>query len=123
MKNTRLAFSLSRMIIQLKLLLIQHISFSQCKHSIYAFNPSYTLFKYIFDPLPVCNPFIIRNNWLHSGCIFWQPADFSANSEGVIQPSAEWVRLRLQCMRQASILHRASSRTSSHAGIPAATCR
>ena len=47
------------------------------------------------DPLPVCDPFIIRNNRLHSGCIFWQPADFSANSEGVIQPREEWGRLWL----------------------------
>ena len=47
------------------------------------------------DPLPVCVPFIVRNNRLHVGCIFWQPADFSTNSEGVIQPSEEWGRLWL----------------------------
>jgi hypothetical protein len=28
------------------------------------------------DSLPVCDPAIIRNNRLHSGCIFWQPEDF-----------------------------------------------
>lgn len=49
----------------------------------------------INDPDPVCDPFIIMNNRLHSGCIFWQPADFSAHSEGVIQPSAKWGRLWL----------------------------
>lgn len=43
------------------------------------------------EPEPVYEPFIMRNNRLHSGCIFWQPA----NSEGVIQPSAEWGRLWL----------------------------
>lgn len=42
------------------------------------------------DPLPVFDPFIISNIRLQSGCIFWQPADFSANSDGVIQPSAKW---------------------------------
>lgn len=41
------------------------------------------------DPDPEYAPVIIRNNRLHVGCMFWQPADFSANSDGVIQPSAE----------------------------------
>ncbi|HED2547844.1 TPA: VENN motif pre-toxin domain-containing protein [Raoultella planticola] len=47
------------------------------------------------DPDPEYAPVIIRNNRLHVGCIFRQPADFSANSDGVIQPSAEWGRLWL----------------------------
>lgn len=33
---------------------------------------------------PEYAPVIIRNNRLQSGCIFWQLADFSANSDGVI---------------------------------------
>ncbi|WP_423775566.1 IS1096 element passenger TnpR family protein [Cedecea davisae] len=37
------------------------------------------------DPDPEYAPVIIRNNRLHVGCMFWQPADFSANSDGVIQ--------------------------------------
>lgn len=41
------------------------------------------------DPDPEYAPVIIRNNRLHVGCMFWQPADFSANSDGVIQPCAE----------------------------------
>lgn len=44
-------------------------------------------------------PVIIRNNRLQSGCIFWQPADFWANSDGVNQPGAEWGRHWL-CTRQ-----------------------
>jgi hypothetical protein len=42
-------------------------------------------------PDPEYDPVIIRNNRLHVGCVFWQPADFSANSD----PSAEWGRLWL----------------------------
>lgn len=49
----------------------------------------------LLDPDPEYAPVIIRNNRLHVGCIFRQPADFSANSDGVIQPSAEWGRLWL----------------------------
>lgn len=49
----------------------------------------------LHDPDPEYDPAVIRNNRLQSGCIFWQPADFSANSDGVIQPSAEWGRLWL----------------------------
>ena len=64
----------------------------------------------VCDPAPGYDPVVIRNNRLQSGCIFWQPADFSANSDGVIRPGAEWGRLWLQCMRQAPSLHRASSR-------------
>ncbi len=63
-----------------------------------------------FDPDLEYDPVVIRNNRLHVGCIFCQPADFSANLDSVIQPGAEWGRLSLQCTRQASILHRASSR-------------
>lgn len=40
-------------------------------------------------PDPEYAPGIIRNNRPHVGCIFWQPADFSANTDGVIQSSAE----------------------------------
>ena len=47
------------------------------------------------DPDPEYAPVIIRNNRLHIGCVFWQPADFSANSDGVIQPCAEWGRFWL----------------------------
>lgn len=47
------------------------------------------------DPNPEYDPVIIRNNRPHVGGVFWQPADFSANSDGVIQPSAEWGRLWL----------------------------
>lgn len=65
---------------------------------------------FLCDPDPEYDSVIIRKKWLHVGCVFWQPADFSANSEGVIQPSAEWGRLWFQYMRQASILHCASSR-------------
>ncbi|AVZ83586.1 hypothetical protein DBV23_16105 [Edwardsiella ictaluri] len=36
-------------------------------------------------PDPADDPIIIKNNRLHSGYIFWQPVDFSANSESVIQ--------------------------------------
>lgn len=61
------------------------------------------------DPDPEYDLSIIRNNRLQVGCLFWQPAEFLANSDGVIQPSAVWGRLWLLCMRQASILHRASS--------------
>ncbi|MCS2164484.1 hypothetical protein [Scandinavium manionii] len=32
--------------------------------------------------------YTLRKRNIHVGCIFWQPADFSANSDEVIQPSA-----------------------------------
>ncbi len=42
---------------------------------------------------PEYDPAIVRNNRFHVGRIFWQPADFLANSDGVIQSSAKWGRL------------------------------
>ncbi|MGQ6363736.1 hypothetical protein ACUN6D_27010, partial [Serratia sp. IR-2025] len=46
--------------------------------------PSINFVKRWNDPDPEYAPVIIRNNRLHVGCMFWQPADFSANSDGVI---------------------------------------
>lgn len=59
-------------------------------------NPAYsTVYPKELDPDPEYVPGIIRNNRLQVGCLFWQPTDFSANSDWVIQPSTEWGRLLL----------------------------